>query len=164
MIDIQKRLYDRISPASIFHTPEFDFGIGNPLQDNILIIGEQVGKPDRDPDFPFFSDQGSSGWLNRQLDEANISEHWLFWMNALDRQGNKKDLSALVEMMQPSYVIALGKVAESLCNEHGIPHIAIPHPQFWRRFKSKERYPLLDYIIECNYEVVTDKLRGRNGY
>jgi len=122
-------------------------GVGSFRKGNILLIGEQASDPTTAPEQqPFCSDRGCSGWLNKQLHNEKISEEKLFWVNALNNDGSWVNLRALVGQLQPSAVIALGTVAKKACVEQGIDQYSAYHPQYWKRFKSKFRYPLLDLL------------------
>ncbi len=114
----------------------------------ILLIGEQVGRPELHEDYPFCAVTASAGWLNRLLDDHKILEQDLYWINALNRDNSKKNLIEIVERLQPFSVFALGKIAEKLCIDSNVEHIAIPHPQYWKRFKSGQEYPLLEKLQE----------------
>lgn len=122
-------------------------GVGSFLQGNILLIGEQASDPTTAPEQqPFCSDKGCSGWLNRQLQSEEIPEEKLFWVNALNNNGTVIDIKTLVDQLNPSSVVALGTVAKKACDSQGVDCIASYHPQYWKRFKSKFRYPLLDLL------------------
>lgn len=125
------------------------FGMGNPRRGNYLIIGEQSAKPPLHPigQDPFCGLKGSSRWLNQLLEDNNISEEKLFWINALNLDGTEANIMAIVNKIRPSKIIALGNIASKLCEKHNLEHVKIPHPAYWKRFKSKEIYPLLKYVV-----------------
>lgn len=106
---------------------------------SILLVGEQRGEDDGSPDphgnfeWPFVSDQGCSPWFTAQLEKFGVSEKDLYWVNALDRQGNELELD-FVQRLAPRMIIALGKVADGLLTRHRIAHVAVDHPQYWKRF------------------------------
>lgn len=124
------------------------FGKGSFKKGNVLIIGEQSAKPPLDPigQDPFCGMKGSSKWLNKQLEKNNIKEEKLFWINALNLDGSKADVLKIFILLNPRNVITLGNIADNLCNENNIFHNKIPHPAYWSRFKSKQKYPLFDYL------------------
>jgi thymidylate kinase len=117
-------------------------GVGAFIPGNTLIVGEQVN--DR-ASFPFVDDRGCAIWLAERLDEARVDEKRLYWVNALDPEGDWTDPS-FVELLQPRQVIALGRVAEAWCRDAGLDHAAVPHPQNHKRFRYHQRYPLLDLL------------------
>jgi hypothetical protein len=110
----------------------------------VLLIGEQSAC--KGLDRPFCSTRGCSGWLNKQLDLERIPEERLFWLNALDNDDKPIDIKTIYEQLRPSIVIALGNVAKKVCIDQEIPHEFVYHPQYWKRFHSKERYPLFDLL------------------
>jgi hypothetical protein len=113
----------------------------------VLIIGEQTSHPEVNKyHAPFCSIKACSGWLNAQLCDAKIDEKDLFWVNALDNDGTPVDLGAMYSYLKPQFVFALGKVAERQLEKHKVPYTAFAHPQYWKRFKSKEPYPFIQVL------------------
>jgi hypothetical protein len=112
---------------------------------SVLLVGEQVSHPKENKyHAPFCSTKGCSGWLNVLLENACIPEDKLFWVNALDNDGSKVDLANLYAQLQPTTVIAMGNVARDSLRSQGITEFEhVPHPQYWKRFKSKQPYPLI---------------------
>lgn len=88
--------------------------------------------------FASFSDIGCSRWLTEQLDAFCVPESALLWINA------DQDLNCLKELK--ARIIALGTVAAEALLKAGIPHQHVQHPQAWKRFNSRQRYPLIDLI------------------
>jgi hypothetical protein len=80
------------------------------------------------------------------LEIENVKEEELFWVNALNNDFTVLNLVELVRLLQPRKVIALGRVAQKSCEDQGISCIKSYHPQYWKRFRNKERYPLLDLL------------------
>ena len=129
-------------PAGILGTGSFILG-------NILIVGEQAASPSTSPEQePFCTSRGCSGWLNAKLELAGIPEDLLFWVNALNNDGTTLDLTFYVDQLQPMLVFALGRVAKNSCINQRINHESFPHPQYWRRFRTKEPYPLIVRLEE----------------
>lgn len=139
-INLRKELAKKSKPP---------FGMGNFKKGNILIIGEQSAKPPLHPkgQDPFCGMKGSSRWLNLQLQTWLIDEEDLFWINALNLDGSKANVSKIVKLLKPSKVIALGNIASKLCEENNIAHVKIPHPAYWKRFNSKLKYSLIEELI-----------------
>lgn len=116
------------------------------MSGNIVLIGEQASHPEGAPEqLPFCCHKGCSGWINWLLEEEKIPEEWLFWINVYNNDGSVADLNIL-NQIEPSLVVALGNHAAQECLKRGFDYIKLPHPQYWKRFKSKERYPLLDLL------------------
>ena len=121
---------------------------GNFLSDGsiIAVIGEKPSGPSPfQRSYPFNDTTGCSGWLNNLLARARIDEGKLFWVNAFNLDGSENDPSMVTEL-KPKKVICLGKVAEKWAKKNGWDPISFPHPQFWKRFKSKEPYPFIDFL------------------
>lgn len=124
---------------------------GNFLSDGsiIAIVGEKPsGTSPFKRSYPFNDTTGCSGWLNDQLAKASVDERRLFWVNAFNLDGSEND-SSMISELQPKKVICLGKVAEKWAKKNGWDSISFPHPQFWKRFKSKEPYPFVAHLKQC---------------
>lgn len=134
--------------------PAWAHGVGAFIEGNILLIGEQASDPKNAPEQrPFCSSKGCSGWLNSLFETEGFPEERLFWLNALNNDGSKVNLAEYLSVLKPSHVIALGKVAERSCVDQGVTFEKCYHPQYWKRFQSKKRYPLLDLLHQCLREV-----------
>lgn len=128
---INARLYaDPIAlPPGIIGSPNADY----------LFIGERGSSPDSlTTDLAFFGTTGSSHYLTQMLDEAGFREDEIAFVNA-ERWDNVE-----VPWHQWPFkrFIALGKIASEACRARGVAHWAVPHPQYWKRFRSDhpERY------------------------
>lgn len=112
----------------------------------IVLVGEAFGeRKDNDAfyQWPFasFSKGGCSQWLTEQLDSINITEDKLFWINA------DQNLEVLYDdSFFGSKIFALGDKAYKELYNLKIPAIGVPHPQYWKRFKGDEPYPLLEHL------------------
>lgn len=94
---------------------------------------------------PFFSLRYCSGWLNRLLEVNQIDERNLLWLNSANLAGESANFD-VVRDYDCEY-IALGSNAEKWLISNGKTQIhKTYHPQYWKRFRSKERYPLLDLL------------------
>jgi len=122
------------------------FGIGNFNFGNILIVGESPGPGSQGFNTPFVG-SGSGQWLTRKLEEAEIDENRLYWINAYDGYGQPAS-HEFVRSLKPSKIIALGsearKWAAPLQKEFNVEHVH--HPQYWLRFKANEEYPLIEML------------------
>jgi hypothetical protein len=125
------------------------FGAGFFNEGNVLIVGEQDSDPTTsEKQRPFCTNKGCTGWLNKQLDAANIPEERLFWVNALHNDGSQSDLDQLVSLLKPSAILAMGGIAQAVCKKQGLDFTPFYHPQYWKRFKSKHPYALIDKLSE----------------
>lgn len=125
-------------------------GIGWYTPGSVLIVGEQCNDPvDAAHALPFVSTtmSGCSWWLAQQLERAGISERKMYWINARDQHGQWTSTDFL-DSFEPRLTIALGRVAQQWCDAAGLHEssIHIPHPQFWKRFRFNQPYPLMDVI------------------
>lgn len=130
-------------------------GAGNHVKGvKVLLVGERTSHPELNKHHaPFCSIKGCSGWLNGLLEAESIDEKQLAWINALDNDGTPVDLSELWRRLEPHRVFALGKVAEQQLTKHNVPYTAFAHPQYWKRFKHNEPYPLIAALKECNAHI-----------
>jgi hypothetical protein len=122
---------------------------GLPIDAKFLIVGDRPGpSAPKLKDYhhtPFYSLKHCSGWLNYLLEENGISEESLVWMNAYDVNGIKFDSNKIKGLK--CEIIALGSNAEKWLISNEIRSYSKSyHPQYWKRFKSKERYPLIDLL------------------
>lgn len=133
--------YDRL-PAGV---------VGSPTA-TVLFIGEQPNGP---LDLPFFGPRNSSLFLHECLRDAGVSETDLALTNALTFFGEPRDLPDIISKIPLlKTVVPLGKVAERQLELQGIPPYVnvnpIPHPQWWKRFKSSDREGYVNLIREVH--------------
>jgi hypothetical protein len=126
-----------------------------PLKAKVIIVGDRPGPAaPTDPDYhhtPFYSIKHCSGWLNALLQERDISENDLLWLNAADRLGNPTDPRILKDNVSllGLHIISLGGNAQRwLAKDCKQGSEMIYHPQYWKRFRNKEPYPLIDRLAE----------------
>lgn len=140
----KERYLERIKLAEKTNAP---YGVGNYVKGVRLIVGEQSSEPTKPPAYqPFCTTEGCSGWLNKMLDIEMIPEYGLFWVNPVSLDGTMYNLKSMVAELKPCEVISLGHFAKNACDDGGVDSTMCYHPQYWRRFRSKERYPLLDML------------------
>jgi hypothetical protein len=129
-------------------------GVGNWQPERvILIVGERPGNeaPCTKKDYAFLSSKGSSAWLCKQLEHAGFPEKHIYWINAYDRNDVRTDPS-FVDILKPWSIYALGAYASKWCSESAfMNHHGFNHPQYWKRFRSSERYPLIETIEQNDY-------------
>lgn len=141
---VRARVLSRFRLGRITKAP---VGAGSFTPGSVMVVGEQTSHPEENKyHAPFCSIKACSGWLNALLEDANIEERKLFWVNALDNDGSEVDLRKLFDFIQPPTVFALGNVARDQLKKHGIEFQHVPHPQYWKRFKNKEPYPLIEQL------------------
>lgn len=111
-----------------------------------LLVGDRMNSSG-DWDLPFvsFNRGGCSGWLAEGLEAEGVAERDLYWINSTDLDGRSTD-AAFVAALRPRQVIALGANAAKWCEVNKVAHVTVPHPQFWKRFKMREPYPLLGLL------------------
>lgn len=112
----------------------------------IAIIGEKPSAVSPlKKSYPFLDLGGCSGWINEQLNKTPAREDQLFWINAknIDDSNNNPEI---INQLAPKKIVCLGKIAEKWAKENGWEHISFPRPQYWKRFKSSEPYPLIEFL------------------
>jgi hypothetical protein len=129
---------------------------GESLYTEVVLLGDTPGpgKPDT-PNYhhtPFYSTKNSSLWINKLLVEHSIPETSLLWFNTTLADGSPLDPDIFNRQLKGGpVVICLGGAAEKwllkTANYKNSYH-KVFHPQAWKRFHSKEKYPLLDYFEE----------------
>lgn len=108
--------------------------VGSPIA-LYLLVGERASGM---YDLPFFSTMGSSGYLNRTIDVANISERDLAFVNMYRFNGRSEKIAEKNALGRPWKIIALGNVADDSLTSQGLPHAKLYHPQYWKRFYHRE--------------------------
>lgn len=124
----------------------------------VMIIGDRPGpSAPLEPDYhhtPFYSMKHCSGWLNRLLFNSGVDERDLIWLNAYDKDGEPHDHEIVERLLPPLDdfiipIITLGSNAAKWLRSDGYEGFTeVKHPQYWKRFKSQERYELVDRINE----------------
>lgn len=118
-------------------------GIGAFKKGNTLIVGEKPGSNSLGYNTPFVG-TGSGQWLLDFLETNNISENKYYWINAQDLYGRVAEQD-FIDDLSPSKIICLGNKAydwaKNLAEDFTV--VKVPHPQYWKRFKSGQPYPLL---------------------
>lgn len=120
------------SLKAVSHDLSSTYGAAGAPRARYLVVGERVNGP---WDLAFYHDRNSSRYLNHALWGAGYKEKELLCVNAEDGNGQPHDFSALAV---GRVVIALGRTAQRACQSYGVPHLAAPHPQYWKRFKKAE--------------------------
>lgn len=127
-----------------------DLANGVVMPNTILLIGDKPApNAPNDPEFhftPFGAFCHSSLWLNCQLEAAKIPERKLTWINSADVNGTLTNPKILHHNW--AGIIALGGNAAKWVSKAKInkPFAQVQHPQAWKRFHSKEHYPLISTL------------------
>ena len=128
---------------------QFDNCAGNFNNDGsmIAVIAEQPAKlSPLSRTYPFLDIVGCSGWLNRQLVTADVDTDKVFWVNAANYDGSDND-PEILRQINPKRIICLGKVALKWAKKNGWNDVSyFHHPQYWKRFRSKEPYPFIELL------------------
>jgi hypothetical protein len=116
----------------------------------VLLVGDRPGpsapKDELYVHTPFLSVKHCSGWLNALLHANSIPERRLAWINSSDRIGTPLNFD-IVRKLRPTRILALGGNAERWLVKNGCAsYIKIDHPQYWKRFKNSQPYPLVDVL------------------
>lgn len=126
---------------------------GRQVDTEFIVLGDKPG-PGRptEPDYhhtPFYSTKNSSLWVNRQLVEAEILEDELVWFNATLASGDQlqKDIVAPFVKRDARFIALGGNAAKWLSrNFPEVQFTTVFHPQFAKRFRSKEPYALISLL------------------
>lgn len=126
-------------------------GVGWFEKGQMLIVGDEQIKRNHlsAEDLVFISghDGSYSVWLTAQLEAWHVPERTLYWINSYDWSGRRTS-DEFLSWLQPSRVIALGQRAKLWCREAGIENVVgAPHPQYWKRFRARESYPLREALL-----------------
>jgi thymidylate kinase len=145
-------LFGRMFPRNVFPDPYY---VGPP-QPQVLLFGDRRNaKTDQ---LAFVPRRATSG---RYLLEALSDDLWkhVGLTNACEPDRTPADLVDIVKSRQAS-VIALGQNASMNLRIAGIPHAAVPHPQYVRRFLHDKR---IDYgrLIEGSVGTYDDHLKWK---
>lgn len=120
-------------------------GIGMFAKGVTLLVGDQVNATNSVWDWPFVATDGCSPWLATELDKGGIDERSLYWINAVDRRGIEAD-PAFIDQLHPGLIVALGKAAAIWCQRNRLQFTEVAHPQFHKRFRYNEDYPLIHVL------------------
>ena len=119
------------------------------------MVGDQPAEAKGRKDYPFAADVGCSRWINKQLDSINYPEQNLYWINAI-RADHTRTGPRFIDKLKPRAIIALGTVAQAWCEGNKLDYELVHHPSYWSRFKSKQRYPLLDILHQLDVNVTSE--------
>jgi hypothetical protein len=149
--ELQKSLLNRVMYRRYQYTKFWSRDL-LPEECNILIVGDRPA-PSAPADYsvfwytPFGALRNSSLYLNLELENAGIDEHDLTWTNSTNISGESLSPAFLDPNRFPwKRIIALGGHATYWVTSAGHKCESIPHPSYWKRFHSKEPYPLIDLL------------------
>ena len=111
----------------------------------LLIVGDRPGPgskslPKDHHNTPFYAKTYCSGWLNSMLVGAGISEEKLLWINSATFEGLPTSYDVLNHGWK--HIFLLGNNAEGWFKKSNssLSFQKFDHPQYHKRFKSKESY------------------------
>jgi len=112
------------------------------LRPSIVLVGDSFANHnnfDSIYQYPLvsFKKTGCSYWLAKLLEDADIPEARLFWVNA------DQDLRVIPPCQ---HIFALGELASKHLTYLGISHQLVNHPQHHKRFCSSDPYRLIEMI------------------
>lgn len=120
----------------------------------VLVVGEKFAElTNADPAYqwPFgsFSGGGCSRWLAARLEEADVGEDRLLWANADMDLGRVIACWDATRTAHGRYLVALGDQAAAALYAVGERDFhTCQHPQFHKRFRAREAYPLVNLLKE----------------
>lgn len=100
-----------------------------------LFVGERANS---ELDAAFLCDKRSSAFLNRCLWDAGFNEWEMAFVNAFFPDGSRRRLRGIRDTWPKVNFIALGLLAQKECLAQGVPFLPAPHPQYVKRFQSKD--------------------------
>lgn len=130
-------------------------GVGHWNPDKVvLLVGDRPNVSNngdrRAWDMPFISSSagGCSAWLAERLEELDVPESALYWVNA--RGSDNVETSArFVDALNPMRVIAMGLHAQGWCERNlGGEFTAIDHPQHQKRFHYGDKWVDLANVFD----------------
>lgn len=137
-------------------------GIGRWKQGAVLIVGDRHGpslqpyKVNSNIAFCDMAKAGTSYWLTSKLEDAGISEESIYWINSYD-QNDQPTESAFIDRLKPQTILALGDNAARWCETYGLRFEQFGHPQWHKRFKYHEDYPLIARLKELTNELKNEQ-------
>lgn len=125
-------------------------GIGAGQAGRVLLVGDRPGSGwgQYAPNWPFISANhgGASSWLARHLEEYEVSEAALFWVNAYDRDDVPLDVGRVHRMpfwsTTNTLIVSFGKHAHAWCEKNEVNAVQVHHPQYWMAKHPAETYRL----------------------
>lgn len=150
---IPRSLFDYTDHSASMSTPDTERkvwfrnegpGIGLFAPGNILMVGEEVNTRTGLDGWPFVALGGSSLWLAQLMEEANIPEHGLYWVNATTN--GSPTHARFTDILAPERIIAMGARAQIWCKTNGLLCEPVEHPQYHKRFRHNEPYPLIELL------------------
>ena len=113
----------------------------------VLMVGDRPTE-ENVYQLPFVHPKGCAPWLTKQLDDNGFQEEDFYWINAYDVKGKRTDFSGLGFY---ELGICLGHHASERGSELKRANVCdtirtLAHPQYWKRFHTREEYPLIDIL------------------
>lgn len=127
-------------------------GIGSWSSESVLLLGDRPSNtwPETAPNYPFISAyrSGCSEWLAQQLEDGGVPESSLYWSNTYTQKGDRLPFE-WIERLKPRGIITLGNAAQAWLDGAGLKSsYQVHHPQYWKRFHSKDTYVLPRYVTK----------------
>ena len=122
-------------------------GAGCTRPGRILLVGERCST-DSQLTIPFIGENSSGTWITNQLEEADIPETELYWINAKTAGGlsNIENVRNVIRDQRPGLICSLGGEASRFLEFLDVDFEPFAHPQYWKRFKHSHDYPLINYL------------------
>lgn len=119
----------------------------------VLIVGDRpntqkTGALKHRLPFISFYNTGCSMWLAKQLDEAEVPEEKLYWINSYDCNGVRTS-DEFIKELKPKAVIALGEKAGAWCKDAKVKYETIRHPATQMLHHAKEDYRLKSVLRDA---------------
>lgn len=144
--DQRESIFARLNAYEADNKHQIGWHSAGNLRAPVVLVGEKFAHrkvADSFYQYPFvsFSNAGCSAWLTKLLDDKEISEYNLLWVNS-----DSPDLKEILNYYGRRAIFALGDVAHQQLEALGVPHTSHVHPQHAKRFHHRARYLLIDDI------------------
>lgn len=118
-------------------------GVGTVDRPTVVLVGEKLNINQTWMCVPF--DRGpSSEFLNECIIRAGINESELYIVNADTLTKAEVDFLYLNSAVK---FVALGSKASIKLSEYEVQHVAIPHPQYWKRFHYTRKNEYIKMLV-----------------
>jgi hypothetical protein len=115
--------------------------LGHAAKSRVLMIGEQVNRKDNAFAWPFYEYRCSSLFISEVIDELNLNEYKMMWVNVFNEDGSYNNLIDEIIIKHGLRPIAMGDTVVKALAKHGFKRIQkIMHPSHAMQFNKREEF------------------------